>query len=109
MRAGDPDAVAADLAAVEGVKAAVAPPDWRRDGTALVTVIPAEDGNSAEGRATLDRIRAAAPAGVTIGGQAAQSSDFVDAVYGKFPLVVALIAGSRSSCSRGPSARWSWR
>ena len=93
VRAGDPDAVAGALAAADGVRAAVAPPDWRDDGTALVTVIPTEDGNSAEGRATLDRIRAAAPAGVTIGGEAAQSSDFVDAVYGNFPILVALIAG----------------
>ena len=92
VRGGDPDAVAATLAAVDGVRAAVAPRDWRRDGTALVTVIPAEDGNSAEGRATLDRIRAAAPAGVAVGGQAAQSADFVDVVYGKFPFVVGLIA-----------------
>ena len=93
VRGGDPDAVADDLAAVDGVRAAVAPREWRRDGTAIVAVIPAEDGNSAEGRATLDRIRSAAPAGVTIGGEAAQSSDFVDVVYGKFPLLVALIAG----------------
>ena len=35
------------------------PADWRRDGTAIVTVIPTEDGNSPAGRATLDRIRAA--------------------------------------------------
>ena len=35
------------LAGVEGVRGAVAPADWRRDGTALVTVIPTEDGNSA--------------------------------------------------------------
>ena len=57
-----------------------------------MTVIPAEDGSSREGRATLDRIRDAAPAGVAIGGQTAQSADFVDAVYGSFPLVVALIS-----------------
>jgi RND superfamily putative drug exporter len=93
VRGGDPDGVAETLAAVDGVRAAVAPPQWRRDGTALVSVIPADDGNSAEGRATLDRIRAAAPAGVAIGGEAAESSDFVDAVYGKFPILVALIAG----------------
>jgi RND superfamily putative drug exporter len=93
VRAGDPDAVARSLAAVEGVRGAVAAPDWRRAGTALVTVIPSEDGNSAEGRATLHRIRAAAPAAVAVGGEAAQSSDFVDAVYGKFPILVALIAG----------------
>jgi putative drug exporter of the RND superfamily len=91
-QADDPDAVAETLAEVEGVQAAVAPRDWRRDGTALVTVIPAADGSSPEGRATLDRIRAAAPPEVVIGGQAAQDSDFVDAVYGNFPLLVGLIA-----------------
>jgi putative drug exporter of the RND superfamily len=93
VREGDPDAVAGDLAAVDGVRAAVAPREWRRDGTAIVAVIPADDGNSAEGRATLDRIRSAAPGGVVVGGEAAQSADFVDVVYGKFPLLVALIAG----------------
>ncbi len=58
-------------------------------------MIPTEDGYSREGRATLDRIRAAAqalPGAVTIGSQAAQSSDFIDAVYGNFPLMVGLIA-----------------
>jgi len=93
VREGDPDSVARTLAGVDGVRAAVAPPEWRRDGTALIALVPAEDGSSAEGRATLDRIRAAAPAGAAIGGEAAQSSDFVDAVYGNFPLLVALIAG----------------
>ena len=95
VRGGDPDAVAETLARVEGVQGAAAPPEWRRDGTALVTVIPTEDGFSREGRATLDRVRAAAqtlPAGVTIGSQAAQSSDFVDAVYGNFLLTIGLIA-----------------
>jgi RND superfamily putative drug exporter len=90
VRGGDADAVAARLATVDGVQAAVAPADWRRDGTALVTVIPSDDGSSAEGRATLDDVRAA---GVRVGGAAAQSADFVDAVYGNFPIVVALIAG----------------
>jgi putative drug exporter of the RND superfamily len=96
VRDGDPDAVAETFAGVEGVQGAAAPPDWRRDGAALVTVIPSEDGYSPEGRATLDRIRATAqslPAAVAIGSQAAQSSDFVDAVYGNFPLTIGLIAG----------------
>ena len=95
VREGDPDAVVETFAGVEGVQAAVAPSDWRRDGAALVTVIPTEHGYSREGRATLDRVRAAAqalPAGVTIGSHAAQSSDFIDAVYGNFPLVFGLIA-----------------
>jgi putative drug exporter of the RND superfamily len=90
VRAGDPDEVAESLGRVEGVRAAVAPAGWRRDGTAIVSILPAADGSSAEGRATLDRLRAAS--GVAIGGEAAQSADFVDAVYGNFPLVVGLIA-----------------
>jgi RND superfamily putative drug exporter len=89
---GRPDEFARSVATVDGVRSAIAPREWRRDGTALVTVIPAADGNSGEGRETLERIRDAAPAGVAVGGQAAQSSDFVDAVYGSFPIVVALIA-----------------
>ena len=96
MRSGDPELVADALAGVEGVRSAVAPADWRRDGTALVTVIPAADGNSPAGRATLDRVRAATalPADVVTGGEAAQSADFLDAVYGNFPLVIALISGA---------------
>jgi RND superfamily putative drug exporter len=97
VRADDPDAVAETLAREEGILGAVVPADadWRHADTALVTIIPTEDGNSGEGRATLDRIRARAqqlPGEVTVGGQAALSSDFVDAIYGSFPLMVALIA-----------------
>jgi RND superfamily putative drug exporter len=92
---GDPDAVADSLAQVEGVRSAAAPSEWRRGATALVTVIPTEDGNSPAGRATLDRLRATTqtlPAEVTIGGQAAQGADFLDAVYSNFPLLIGLIA-----------------
>ncbi len=96
VRAGDPDAVAGALARVEGVSGTVAPAAWRRGGSALVTVIPAVEGNSPAGRDTLGRIRATAHgingADVVTGGEAAQSADFLDAVYGSFPLVIALIA-----------------
>jgi RND superfamily putative drug exporter len=93
VRSGDAGAVAAAVARVDGVRSAAAPADWRRGETALVTVIPTEDGNSAAGRATLDRIRATTlPAEVMIGGEAAVSADFIDAVYGNFPLMVALIS-----------------
>jgi putative drug exporter of the RND superfamily len=96
VRGGDPDAVAETLAAVEGVQGTAAPRDWRRDGTGIVAVIPTADGDSPEGRETLKRIRAAAdnlPASVGIGGEAAQAADWVDAVYGNFPLTLALILG----------------
>ena len=95
VRSGDPEVVAHALAKVDGVQSAVAPADWRRDGTAVITVIPTADGNSPEGRATLDRIRAAThnlPADAVTGGAAAQSADFLDSVYGNFPLVIALIS-----------------
>jgi RND superfamily putative drug exporter len=93
VRSGDPDAVAQAAARVEGVRAAAAPAEWRRDGTALVTIIPTEDGNSPAGRETLDRIRdSALPGQVAVGGEAAQGADFLDAVYSNFPLMVALIS-----------------
>ena len=56
----DADAVAARLGPVGGVRAAIAPndPAWRRDGSALVTVIPSADANSGAGRTTLDQCQA---------------------------------------------------
>jgi len=95
VRSADPNAVAAALADVEGVRAATAPEEWRQGGTAVVTIVPTTDGNSPEGRATLDRLRRAAdalPAEVAIGGEAAQGADFLDAVYSNFPLMLALIS-----------------
>jgi RND superfamily putative drug exporter len=93
VRSGDPEAIAVALEKVDGVQSAAAPADWRRDGTALVTVIPTQDGNSPAGRETLDRLReTTVPGEVAIAGDAAQGSDFVDAVYGNFPLLVALIS-----------------
>jgi putative drug exporter of the RND superfamily len=95
VRSGDPEVVAHALAGVDGVRGAVAPREWRRDGTALVSVIPTQDGNSPEGRATLDRVRAATgelPGDVVTGGEAAQSADFLDSVYRNLPLVIALIS-----------------
>ncbi len=92
VRSGDPEAVAETLRKVDGVQNVVAPEDWRLDGTAIVVAFPTADGSSAEGRATLERIRATAlPGQATIGGEAAQSADFIDAVYSKFPYLIALI------------------
>jgi len=93
VRSGDPGAVAEAVARVEGVRSAAAPEDWRREGTAIVTIIPTEDGNSAAGRATLERLRdTALPGEVTIGGEAAQSADFLDLVYGNFVYLLVLIS-----------------
>jgi putative drug exporter of the RND superfamily len=95
VRSGEPGDVAQAFAQVDGVRSAAAPAEWRREGTAIVVVFPTSDGNSPAGRETLDRLRAdaeALPAEVTIGGEAAQGADFLEAVYGNFPLMVALIS-----------------
>ncbi len=92
----DPNQVAAAVREVEGVHGAVAPDDesWRRDGTSLVEVIPVPDSGSDEGEATLEGVRDAAHgvgSDVLVGGQPAANDDFINAVYGSFPLMIALI------------------
>jgi putative drug exporter of the RND superfamily len=93
----DPERVAAALRGVDGIHGAAAPAgaDWRRDRTALVEAIPVADAGSERGDATLERVRGAAHsagADVRVGGQPAANADFIDAVYGSFPLMVGLIA-----------------
>jgi putative drug exporter of the RND superfamily len=91
-----PDKVAADLRGVEGIHGAVAPQDgWRRDGTAIVEAIPVADSGTSEGGSTLEAVRDTAHAAgpdVRVGGGPAANDDFIDAVYGSFPLMIALIA-----------------
>jgi RND superfamily putative drug exporter len=92
----DPDQVAAALRDVDGIHGAVAPAtaDWRRDGTALVEAIPVPDSGTDEGGATLEAVRSTAHAAgtdVRVGGQPAANDDFIDSVYGSFPLMIALI------------------
>jgi RND superfamily putative drug exporter len=93
----DPDRVAAVLDGVEGVHGAVAPasPAWRSQGTAIVEVFPVPDSGIDDGKAVLDGVRDTAHASgpdVRVGGQPASNADFIDAVYGSFPLMIALIA-----------------
>jgi putative drug exporter of the RND superfamily len=92
----DPGKVAADLRGVEGIHGAVAPddPSWRSGGTALVEAIPTPDSGTDEGGRTLDSVRDTAHAAgpdIRVGGQPAANDDFIDAVYGSFPLMIALI------------------
>jgi RND superfamily putative drug exporter len=93
----NPDRVAAELSDLGGIHGAVAPTgdSWRHDHTALVEAIPVPDSGTPEGEATLDGVRDTAHAAgsdVRVGGQPASNSDFIDAVYGSFPLMIALIA-----------------
>ncbi len=95
--ATSPAQVAQRLAAVAGVHGAVAPDSsaWRQPGVAVLDELPTPDPSTAAGRATLERVQAAARTfgpEVRVGGIGAQNQDFIDAVYGNFPLMIALIA-----------------
>jgi RND superfamily putative drug exporter len=92
-----PESVAAALEDVDGVHGAVAPAsgDWRSGGTALVEAIPVPDSGEDAGGATLEAVRDTAHAAgpdVAVGGAPASNADFIDAVYGSFPLMIVLIA-----------------
>jgi putative drug exporter of the RND superfamily len=95
-RGTDTGAVASAVAEVDGIHGAVVPggDQWRSGDTSIVEAIPVPDSGSSEGESTLDGVRNAAHAvgpGVRVGGQPASNADFIDAVYGSFPLMIALI------------------
>jgi RND superfamily putative drug exporter len=83
--------------ATPGVYTVLAPATaaFRQGQDALVSVIPTAEGNTSAGTATVTRLRAAlalVPGGVEVGGNTAQNVDFNSAVYGNFPLMLAVIA-----------------
>jgi RND superfamily putative drug exporter len=89
----DPASVADRLGSVEGVHAALAPEGdaWQQGGTSLVTVVPQDEGGTSAGKDTVSRLRDEVPAGTQVGGEAAGDIDFIEQVYGAFPLILLLI------------------
>jgi RND superfamily putative drug exporter len=86
------DSLTQRLDGVDGTQGAVAAATggWQRAGTAVVDVLAHDDSST-----TVDRVREVAHAAgpdVKVGGIVAQNDDFVSAVYGSFPLMIALIA-----------------
>ena len=97
VREGDAPAVTSAEAEVEGVHGAVAPegPDWRRDGQAVISAAPREGDESEAGRDTVQNVIDAAHSASSdarLGGSGPLNADFIDAVYGSFPLMIALIS-----------------
>jgi putative drug exporter of the RND superfamily len=87
-----PVAVAAKLRGVAGVAGAVAPREWRRGADSLVLAFPAIDGAAPGIQGVIDRANAAlAGTGATLGGTAATDRDFVHALFGNFPYVLAFV------------------
>jgi RND superfamily putative drug exporter len=99
LTSGGPAAAhtAAVAARVPGVYAAVAPAtsDYQRAGTAIVTVIPVAESTGPAGQAAMARLESALitrPGVAGVGGAGPSLIDFNHAVYGNFPLMLALIA-----------------
>src|SRR5207244_6921456 len=90
-------AVVQQTGALQGVHGAVAPsaPNWSSNGNSDVLVLASPDTGSGQARDLIGEVRDAAHSaspGALVGGLSAQNSDFIDAVYGNFPLMIALIA-----------------
>jgi putative drug exporter of the RND superfamily len=88
--------VAAMARSVPGVYAAVAPAtsDYHRAGTAIVTVLPEAESSLPAGQtqmAALESALLAKPGVLGVGGDGPSLIDFDHAVYGDFPLMLALI------------------
>jgi putative drug exporter of the RND superfamily len=95
--AADAQKVADAQARVENVHGAVAPdaPDWRKNGLAIVAAVPRSGDESQSGRDAVQDLRDAAHAAspdARVGGSGPLDADFIDAVYGSFPLMIAIIS-----------------
>jgi RND superfamily putative drug exporter len=89
--------VTAAEAGAKGVHGAAAPlgSEWRRGGNALVVAVPNRGDDSKAGRDSVQAVIAAAHQAsgeARVGGTGPVNADFIDAVYGSFPLMIALIA-----------------
>ena len=94
--AGPAGATVAAAGRIPGIATAFAPvsSDYEREGTRLVTVIPDTESTTPAGQVTVSRVEKALtsrPGVAGVGGTGASLIDFDNAVYGDFPLMLALI------------------
>jgi RND superfamily putative drug exporter len=88
----DPHAIAARLRGVDGVAGVSVPPAWRQGETSLVEAFPTIDGSAPGIQAIVDRVdRRLRGTDATLTGVAATDRDFVHALFGSFPWVLALV------------------
>ena len=95
------ETVADRLADAEGIDGAAAPSDWQRGETQLVEAFPSVDSAAKSVRGTISNLQddvlpelqreLGGSTRLTLGGTAPEDRDFVHAVYGKFPLVLAFV------------------
>ena len=94
------DRVASRLEETDGIAGAAAPPPARADGLALVEAFSSTDGSSRDTRTVVSRLEDdVVPAlendlggpQVTLAGLPTSEREFIDAVYGNFPLVLLFV------------------
>jgi len=84
--------IAAKLRSVPGIIGASAPPGWQHGPNSLVEAFPAVDGSAPGIQPVIDRATAAlAGTNGTLTGIAAVDRDFLHALFGSFPYVLALV------------------
>jgi RND superfamily putative drug exporter len=89
---GNPEEIAAKLRTVPGVAAALAPATWHRGGASLVQAFPSIDGAAPGIQGTIDRANVALKGtDGSLGGVPVVDRDFVHAVFGNFPYVLAFV------------------
>ena len=86
----DEVATAAEAAAADPGVAMVQPAIEAGD-SAMVQVVPASDPSTPETAATIDRLRADAPAGVLVGGAVAENHDLEQLLKERTPLVIGVV------------------
>jgi len=88
----DAQAVAAKERTVPGIVGATVPPGWHRGQDTLVEAFPAIDGAAPGIQGVIDRTNdTLRGTDATLGGVPAVDRDFVHAVYGNFPYVLAFV------------------
>src|SRR5581483_12215633 len=89
---GNAQAIAAKVAAVPGVAGATAPPAWHAGPDSVVEAFPSIDGAAPGIQGIINHVNSALKGtDATLAGQAAVDRDFVHAVYGNFPYVLAFV------------------
>jgi RND superfamily putative drug exporter len=89
---GNAESVAAKLRGVKGIVGAAAPPAWHRGSDSLVEAFPAIDGSAPGIQGIIDRAKAGLNGtNGTLTGVAAVDRDFVHALFGNFPYVLAFV------------------
>jgi putative drug exporter of the RND superfamily len=89
---GNPQTVAATLRTVSGVAGASAPASWHRGTDSLVEAFPAMDGAAPGIQGVIDRVTSSLKGSeASLGGVAATDRDFIHALYGNFPYVLAFV------------------